>query len=47
MVQCLVPRVNTGPVDAVPTLATDAITEGDERLVCEQARGFSCEARKK
>lgn len=34
IVQCVVPQVATGPVDATPTLASNAITEGEPRLVC-------------
>jgi len=44
IVQCIVPQVPTGPVDTQPTLATNAITEGEPRLVCTQAQSFVCEA---
>lgn len=44
MVQCVVPQVATGQVDATPTLASNAITEGEPRLVCAEAQYFVCEA---
>ncbi|CAK9023055.1 unnamed protein product [Durusdinium trenchii] len=44
IVQCMVPPDIVGPVDLQPTLAANAITAGEPRLVCGLAARFTCEA---
>lgn len=43
-VECVVPKAPPSELPTEATLASNAITEGDARLVCEQAQDFVCEA---
>ncbi|CAE7460806.1 unnamed protein product [Symbiodinium natans] len=43
-IQCVLPKAPPSGMPTEPELASNAITVGDARLVCEQAQDFICEA---